>query len=187
MGAAQRLAGAPTVHGLHTVLMRGPGNAVAQLHGLAANAPAMSSQPCFVQKRIALFTLSHGTMFTEVSLKDVYLWEAILGLTALSSSLRSTMPELIGFPGMSPLLLVKSTVQVQKVRSGVRALPPRSSEGAIPLAGRLDGRVWIVLGLGARGLVYHAWLGKLLSQAILAGDDALLPEELLRWRTGTKA
>ena len=82
---------------------------------------------------------------------------------------------------------IKGAVQVQKVRSGVRALPPRSSEGAVPLAGRLDGRVWIVLGLGARGLVYHAWLGKLLSQAILAGDDALLPEELLRWKARTKA
>eukprot|EP00891_Asterochloris_glomerata_P002033 jgi/Astpho2/2033/Aster-x0499 len=77
--------------------------------------------------------------------------------------------------------------QVQKVRSGVRALPPRLSEGAIPLAGRLDGHVWLILGLGARGLVYHAWLGKLLSQAILAGDDALLPEELLRWKARTKA
>ena len=110
-----------------------------------------------------------------------------MGIVALSSSLCSTLPGLTSFSARSTPSLIRTAVQVQKVRSGVRALPPRSSEGAIPLAGRLDGRVWIVLGLGARGLVYHAWLGKLLSQAILAGDDALLPEELLRWKARTKA
>ena len=36
-------------------------------------------------------------------------------------------------------------------------------------------------GLGARGLVYHAWLGELLAQAVLNDDEGFLPEELLRW------
>lgn len=43
-------------------------------------------------------------------------------------------------------------------------------------------RWWIVGGLGARGLVYHAWLGKLLAQAVLQGSDTLLPIQLLRWK-----
>ena len=38
---------------------------------------------------------------------------------------------------------------VQGVRSGVRALPPRTGEGALPLAGRLraDRPWWVVAGL----------------------------------------
>eukprot|EP00884_Botryococcus_braunii_P015276 jgi/Botrbrau1/2431/Bobra.0395s0053.1 len=74
---------------------------------------------------------------------------------------------------------------VVRVRTGVRALPPRTHEGSLPLAGRLQTsreRWWVVAGLGARGLVYHAWLGQLLAHAILEDDEALLPPELLRWK-----
>lgn len=37
-------------------------------------------------------------------------------------------------------------------------------------------------GLGARGLVYHAWLGELLASAVVADDESMLPEPLTRWR-----
>jgi glycine/D-amino acid oxidase-like deaminating enzyme len=40
----------------------------------------------------------------------------------------------------------------------------------------------VVGGLGARGLVYHAWLGKLVAAAVAAGSDEALPPELLRWK-----
>jgi hypothetical protein len=71
----------------------------------------------------------------------------------------------------------------------VRALPPRSQLGSVPLAGRLppwlgnpEGRPWwLLVGLGARGLVYHGWLGRQLAAAALAGDEALLDPELRRW------
>ncbi len=43
-------------------------------------------------------------------------------------------------------------------------------------------RCWIVGGLGARGLVYHAWVGQLLAAAILQGSDEQLPPELRRWQ-----
>ena len=83
--------------------------------------------------------------------------------------------------------------QPLKVRSGVRALPPRTAEGSIPLAGRLsdpaviEGRqhqceLWVIGGLGARGLVYHAWLGQLIAEAVLTGSDAKLPSQLKRWQ-----
>lgn len=70
------------------------------------------------------------------------------------------------------------------VRAGVRAMPPRTAQGALPLAGRLrpDRCWWVVSGLGARGLVYHAWLGRLLAAAVLADDEAALPAELRRWQ-----
>lgn len=40
----------------------------------------------------------------------------------------------------------------------------------------------MVCGLGARGLVYHAWLGKLLADAILHDKEDGMPKELLRWK-----
>jgi hypothetical protein len=72
----------------------------------------------------------------------------------------------------------------------VRALPPRTSLGSVPLAGKLppalgnpEGRPWwLLVGLGARGLVYHAWLARQLAEAALAGDEGLLDRELLRWQ-----
>ncbi|EIE18262.1 FAD dependent oxidoreductase [Coccomyxa subellipsoidea C-169] len=70
------------------------------------------------------------------------------------------------------------------VRSGVRALPPRSAQGSLPLAGKLEAgrKWWVVAGLGARGLVYHAWLGRLIARAVLADDESELPGELRRWQ-----
>jgi glycine/D-amino acid oxidase-like deaminating enzyme len=77
--------------------------------------------------------------------------------------------------------------RVARVRAGVRALPTRGSDGAIPYAGCLPAAedlpsCWVVGGLGARGLVYHAWLGKLVAAAVAAGSDEALPPELLRWK-----
>ena len=49
-------------------------------------------------------------------------------------------------------------------RAGVRALPPRSAEGALPLAGRAHtdhGNVWFVGGMGSRGLLYHSLVAQL--------------------------
>lgn len=43
-------------------------------------------------------------------------------------------------------------------------------------------RWWVVGGLGARGLVYHAWLGELIAQAVLNDSEEGLPKELLRWQ-----
>lgn len=38
-------------------------------------------------------------------------------------------------------------------------------------------------GLGARGLVYHAWLGELMAQAVLNDNESQLPHELMRWKS----
>ena len=50
------------------------------------------------------------------------------------------------------------------------------------LTGSLVHSWWVVGGLGARGLVYHAWLGEHLARAVLARDESLLPVELRRWQ-----
>lgn len=88
---------------------------------------------------------------------------------------------------------------VAAVEWGVRAQPPRTRHGRLPLLGRLpdsfvgggagdgDGSGdaqppaapvwWVFVGLGARGIVYHAFLGKALAAAVLGGDEGGLPEE----------
>ena len=98
-------------------------------------------------------------------------------------------------------------------RSGVRALPPRTALGSIPIVGKLSPSCppdavgsspsleaqtgspasshtkapnwWIVTGLGARGLVYHAWLGLKVARGVVSGDEGAMGregEELLGWR-----
>lgn len=79
---------------------------------------------------------------------------------------------------------------VAQIRSGVRALPKRTNIGSIPYAGKIPrGREsrdspswWNVGGLGARGLVYHAWLGALVAFAMFQQDDSSIPAELKRWK-----
>ena len=92
--------------------------------------------------------------------------------------------------------------RVDVARYGVRANPPRSSLGSLPLVGRVEPREpdahgnrrgverekknwWYVGGLGARGLVYHGVLGAIVADAALTGDDARVPPEL-RFDPGAK-
>lgn len=41
---------------------------------------------------------------------------------------------------------------------------------------------WVFTGLGARGLVYHAWLGRLIAEAVVSGSEEGLPPETLAWK-----
>ncbi|GLI63662.1 hypothetical protein VaNZ11_006699 [Volvox africanus] len=74
--------------------------------------------------------------------------------------------------------------RIATIREGVRALPPRTSHGSLPLLGRLvAGRPWwLVAGLGSRGLVYHGWLAQLAVDAVLCDSDEVIPKELTAWR-----
>lgn len=70
-------------------------------------------------------------------------------------------------------------------RSCVLHLTTASSVAAyLPAAAavRCSVPVWLLVGLGARGLVYHAWLGKLMAAAVLDNSEDHLPPELLAWR-----
>ncbi|XP_058180721.1 uncharacterized protein LOC131299121 isoform X6 [Rhododendron vialii] len=74
--------------------------------------------------------------------------------------------------------------------AGLRAMPPLTPHGSLPLLGCLNDLVggnhtckyWLFGGLGSRGLLYHGWLGKLLAQAVLSCNEDLLPSELTSWR-----
>ena len=89
-------------------------------------------------------------------------------------------------------------MEVDVVRYGVRANPPRTPAGSLPLVGRIEGigeggdgdgdgdgdgetgrrSWWFVGGLGARGLVYHAMLGAIVAEAVMRGDPSGIPAEL---------
>lgn len=78
---------------------------------------------------------------------------------------------------MAQKLAPHLTLKTAKVRAGVR-LTPRGHY--LPLAGRLEGPLWVMTGFGSRGLLYHALWGKTLARAIFHDDESLLPEPFLR-------
>ncbi|VVB02275.1 unnamed protein product [Arabis nemorensis] len=76
-------------------------------------------------------------------------------------------------------------------RAGLRAMPPVTSHGSLPLLGSIDQLVgaasgsckfWVFGGLGSRGLLYHAWLGKLMAKAVLCCNEEPIPSELTSWK-----
>ena len=75
-------------------------------------------------------------------------------------------------------------------RAGLRAMPPLTPHGSLPLLGCIndlfDGnhtcKYWLFGGLGSRGLLYHGWLGKLMAQAVLLGNEDVIPSQLTSWR-----
>lgn len=78
------------------------------------------------------------------------------------------------------------TWTVTGTSSGTRALPPRSVEGSIPIAGKVSGTAedvscWVFTGLGSRGLLHHAYLGRLLAHAVVAGNEKLIHVDARRF------
>ncbi|KAJ8634846.1 hypothetical protein MRB53_009113 [Persea americana] len=78
-----------------------------------------------------------------------------------------------------------------RARAGVRAMPPLTPLGSLPLLGcvndtiscqNVECRYWFVGGLGSRGLLYHGWLGKLTAQAVISCNEDFLPRELTSWK-----
>jgi len=73
--------------------------------------------------------------------------------------------------------------------AGVRALPNRTAEGSIPICDRIgtlsNGTpFWVLTGLGSRGLLYHAYLSRLLASAILDNNASKLPSAVARLNGG---
>jgi glycine/D-amino acid oxidase-like deaminating enzyme len=75
-------------------------------------------------------------------------------------------------------------------RAGLRAMPPLTPHGSLPLLGCVDDilggnhtcNYWLFGGLGSRGLLYHGWLGKLIAQAMLSANEDLIPCDLTAWK-----
>lgn len=71
------------------------------------------------------------------------------------------------------LLPLLQTRQEIGTSSAVRLATDRSIEGRLPIVGRHPGfdNVWVLAGLGSKGLIYHALMANYLSQAILSNDE----------------
>ncbi|XP_042507374.1 uncharacterized protein LOC122083581 isoform X2 [Macadamia integrifolia] len=101
-----------------------------------------------------------------------------------SMALEELVPKVSAvYPGIQNWTLTEA-------RAGVRAMPPKTPIGSLPLLGCIDDFVngdhrckhWLFGGLGSRGLLYHAWLGKIMAQAVLSCNESLIPSELTSWR-----
>ena len=53
-----------------------------------------------------------------------------------------------------------------------------NKEHYLPIVGRLKNNVWLITAMGSRGLLYHAYCAEKLSEAIVADNDACIPDEL---------
>lgn len=81
--------------------------------------------------------------------------------------------------------------EVLGANAGLRALPPRSEAGSVPIACRLSGldknvSAWVVTGLGSRGLLHHAYLGRVVAHAVAAGNEKLIPADARRFDIGLR-
>ena len=83
-------------------------------------------------------------------------------------------------PALAAMHAPAASAAVVGVQAGVRAFPPRSHLGYVPIAGRLGARQWLLGGLGSRGLIHHALLGRALAAAVLSGDESHIPEHCRR-------
>lgn len=77
------------------------------------------------------------------------------------------------FEKVLPFFPALKDAPVLGCRAGVRAASKRQHR---PFAGRVGENLWYLTGLGSKGLLYHAWMGEQLAQAILNDDPGLLPQ-----------
>jgi glycine/D-amino acid oxidase-like deaminating enzyme len=91
--------------------------------------------------------------------------------------LSTAMGELL--PRTGVLVPPSCTWQVIGCRAGVRLMRQGSY---IPFVEQLNEQCWWIGALGSRGLLYHAYLGRKLAEALLTDRSMLLPEEVQRLR-----
>lgn len=68
------------------------------------------------------------------------------------------------FPDVHSLEILECRAALRVIRAG----------HYFPIACRVQGNLWALIAMGSRGLLYHAYLGKLLAQAVLTGDESKL-------------
>ena len=83
-----------------------------------------------------------------------------------------------------------SVTSVDRITCGYRVQSTRSDYGRRPIIGKLShdtsNHDWIFTGLSSRGLLYHAWYGQLLAQAIRQDDESVLLDacpNILWWKS----
>ncbi|PNT76377.1 hypothetical protein BRADI_1g47557v3 [Brachypodium distachyon] len=125
-----------------------------------------------------------------VSVGSTWQWKSDNHASTVSDEEAATaMEELLPkasavYPGISKWDYIRA-------RAGIRAMPPLTANGSLPLLGCLNDVIgtrsncafWLVGGLGARGLLYHGLVGKLTAKAAISGDENMIPSEFTCWKT----
>jgi glycine/D-amino acid oxidase-like deaminating enzyme len=70
-----------------------------------------------------------------------------------------------------PLFPQLREAKIITCKAGIRA----AADHHLPLVGRISDKFWFVTGLGSKGLLYHGWLGRHLSRAVLNDVESFIP------------
>ncbi|MBI3212053.1 MAG: FAD-binding oxidoreductase [Simkania negevensis] len=65
--------------------------------------------------------------------------------------------------------------QIEQCFAGIRVNHKKSYH---PVVGRLEKWLWLITGMGSRGLLYHSYLAEKLAEAVLNNKEDLLPKEV---------
>src|SRR5262249_38150532 len=67
-----------------------------------------------------------------------------------------------------------SSPEILGCKAGVRLI---RKGHYVPIATKIEKKIWWFGALGSRGLLYHAYLGRKMAEAIIRDDGTLLPKE----------
>lgn len=77
-------------------------------------------------------------------------------------------------PNISTYFPPLAGAEIIECKAAFRASTPSH----LPLAGKISDKIFFFTGLGSKGLLYHAWLGKLVARTLISGDPTHLPKEI---------
>lgn len=106
--------------------------------------------------------------------------EALIIGSTYERNFETNGPDLeIALKNLNPRLesfgIDKNVLDVVEVRSGVRV---NRIGHYYPIACKMGKSAWVITGMGSRGLLYHAYVGEQLAEAIWNGTDSLADPEL---------
>ncbi|MCC5832148.1 MAG: FAD-binding oxidoreductase [Chlamydiales bacterium] len=77
-------------------------------------------------------------------------------------------------PNITSFFPALEKAKILRCRSGFRAATPNH----LPLAGQPSERLFFLTGLGSKGLLYHAWVGKRVARAMITKKIAHIPRDI---------
>lgn len=83
-------------------------------------------------------------------------------------------------PDITSFFPALKQAKILRCRSGFRAC----SSTNLPLVGKISDREYFFTGLGSKGLLYHAWVGKRVARAMLTKNDKHFPHDIVYDKSG---
>jgi glycine/D-amino acid oxidase-like deaminating enzyme len=77
-------------------------------------------------------------------------------------------------PHITSFFPALENAKILKCRAGFRAASPTH----LPLVGQATESVFFMTGLGSKGLLYHAWVGKRVARAMISNNPAHIPSDI---------